>query len=142
MIKESILFVVSTGLLIYFVTPSDEPAKVDAAPAETQKPVKQATESADDGWGYDDEDAEDDESFEFGEPFSGSDDDSDDRSSDDEEDGSSDREEKAETREARPKPVAKIRKQYSANSPQPNEQGGVDNPVIFKTDNPANPVDD
>ncbi|MGB5724520.1 MAG: hypothetical protein WBM39_08885 [Parasphingorhabdus sp.] len=139
MIKESILFVAATGVLIYFVTPSDDPVETGAVSEDAQKPVTRAPQTSDDGWGYEDEE-EEEESFVFGEPINDAADDDDDNSSDEEDD--SERREQAESRETAPKPVSRSRQKSSANSPQPNEQGGVNNPIIFATKNPSNPVDD
>ena len=132
MIKEAILFVVATGVLIYFVTPSDEPPETGAVSEDTQKPVIRTPKTTDDGWGYDDEEEDDDgESFVFGEPLTNLDGDYGDKSSDDELEKSSDNRDQTETRETPTKPVTKSRQKFSANSPMPSEPGGVDNPIIF-----------
>tara|TARA_R110000824_G_scaffold199461_3_gene383397 strand:- start:1850 stop:2272 length:423 start_codon:yes stop_codon:yes gene_type:complete len=140
MVKESILFVVSTGLLIYFVTPSDKPAIADAAPEETQKSSTQTTASSDDGWGDDETDVEE-ETFVFGEPLTHLDDEDDDESPVDEEKVSTGRPEQTETK-PRPSHPASSSQKASGNSPEPNQEGGVNNPIIFKTNNPPDPVDD
>lgn len=67
MLKESILFVASTGVLIYMLVPSNEPPAEPAAPME-ERTAKPPAQTSDDGWGYDEED-EADENFTFGEPM-------------------------------------------------------------------------
>ena len=143
MIKESILFVAATGVLIYFVTPSDEAPEAGAIPEDTQKPVIRAPQSADDGWDYDDEEEEDGESFVFGEPLTNLDGDDDNDSSEDEEaEDRSDRREQTDSRKTATKPATRNRQKFSANSPMPSEPGGIDNPIVFATKTPSNPVDD
>ena len=138
MIKETILFVASTGLLIYFVTPSEKPPKTDAAPVEVQKSARPVAETADDGWGYGDDDDTEDESFVFGEPLTSFDNDydsgSDDKPAVDEEKSESRRE--ADTRPSSPRPTVRAEREYSPNSPAPTEKGGVDNPIILDTTTP------
>ena len=138
MVKESILFVVSTGLLIYFVTPSDEPTKADVAPDETQQQVATKSPPADDGWG-DDESEEDYESFTFGEPLTVSDDDSDEPV---DEEQSSNREEQPDSGAKQAAPDTGSRKNAAVSSPGSSEKGSIDNPIILKTNNPPDPEDD
>lgn len=146
MVKESILFVVSTGLLIYFVTPSEDPPKADAGADEVQTQVTPPVQSSDDGWGYEDGEEQDDESFVFGEPLTSFDNDyetdSDDTSSADEEEGSSRREQQADAGRSSSRSASRSQPKYSPNSPQPSEKGGIDNPIVFETRTPSDPVDD
>ena len=58
MVKESILFVASTALLIYFMTPSEEPPETAVAAEEPSKPVSATVQDSDDGWGYDEGESE------------------------------------------------------------------------------------
>ena len=143
MIKESILFVAATGVLIYFVTPSDEAPDADGISEDTQKPVILTTQTSDNGWDYDDKEEEDEASFVFGEPLTNLDsDDDNDSSEDEEEEDRSDRREQTDSRETATKPATRSRQKYSANSPMPSEPGGIDNPIVFATKTPSNPVDD
>ena len=148
MLKESILFVASTGLLIYFIAPSDEPA----APVkqQVQQPAKPAVETPDDGWGYEDEgDGEEeayaDDNFTFGEPMTLVDDDS--AGDSQAEDDPSDRPEQPDNSRTRSKSSgtsAAIRSavRVSPNSPRAGEPGSPENPIVFKTNNPTDPADD
>lgn len=139
MLKESILFVASTGLLIYFIAPSDEPAKPEAVGQEEQKMVTPAVQTADDGWGYDDDDG-DGESFVFGEPVTEQDGDDDDQSRD--EDDSSDRQRQSDNTGSKTSYFTDNRTMASADSPGSGQKGSIDNPIIFKTNNPSDPIDD
>ncbi|NCN83996.1 MAG: hypothetical protein GW808_14940 [Sphingomonadales bacterium] len=70
MLKESILLVASTGVLIYLIAPSNAPPKPEPAKVEAPKAVKPLMQPSDDGWDYDDGDSEvGDEEFTFGEPM-------------------------------------------------------------------------
>lgn len=148
MLKESILFVASTGLLIYFIAPSSEPP--EPVKDQVQEPVRPVVETPDDGWGYEDEEDGDDEayaeeSFTFGDPMTLLDDDSaDDRLV---EDDPSDRPEQPDNSGSRNRPSgtsASVRAaaRSSPNSPRPGEPGSLENPIVLKTNNPADPVDD
>ena len=139
MVKESIMFVAATGLLIYFMTPSDDPAKPEAAALEGQKTVTPAAQSADDIWGYDDED-DNDESFTFGEPITDLAGDGDEKSQ--EEDDSSNRQRQSETTESKTTSFSSSRKTASANSPGSGQIGSINNPIILKTNDPSDPADD
>ncbi len=140
MIKESILFVASTGLLIYFITPSNEPAKPETVGQEAQKAVTSAVPSSDDGWGYDDDEADDDGSFVFGEPITDLDGDDDVQSRD--EDDSSDRQGQSDNTGSKSSSYTNKRKSASADSPVSGQKGSIDNPIVFKTNNPSDPIDD
>lgn len=139
MLKESILFVASTGLLIYFITPSDEPAKPETVGQVAQKTLKPSVQTADDGWGYDDDEG-DGESFVFGEPVADQDGDDDDQSRD--EDDSSDRQGQSDNTGSITSSFTYNRKMASAGSPRSGQKGSLDNPIIFKTNNPSDPIDD
>ncbi|MFK7843443.1 MAG: hypothetical protein AB8B54_14345, partial [Sphingorhabdus sp.] len=122
MLKESILFVASTGLLIYFVTPSDEPPKPETVKAELEEPSKPATQSPDNAWDYDGEDEEDEEeeSYTFGEPMTGMDDAESDQDADSEvEDYGSDRNEGWSDAGSSTNSYAKTSKMTSPDSPPP-----------------------
>ncbi|CAO1653361.1 hypothetical protein [Parasphingorhabdus sp. NYA22] len=69
MLKESILLVASTGLVIYFITPSEEPKPVEPVPVEVQEMVQPVAPVSDDGWENEDSETTDDENFVFGEPM-------------------------------------------------------------------------
>ena len=146
MLKESILFVASTGLLIYFIAPSSEPP--EPVKDQVQEPVRPVVETPDDGWGYEDEEDGDDEayaeeSFTFGDPMTLLDDDS----ADDRLDDPSDRPEQPDNSGSRNRPSgtsASVRAaaRSSPNSPRPGEPGSLENPIVLTTNNPADPVDD
>jgi len=150
MIKESILFVASTGLLIYFITPSNEPPEAEpveqAEQITTKTSVKTSNDgwddagSGDDGWGDDEVEEAEDESFTFGDPMTNLDLEDDEKPRDEEE--SSARPEQSEDRGARKSPPASRRSRPSGNSPGSGELGSIDNPIILKTRNPPNPEDD
>ncbi len=140
MIKESILFVASTGLLIYFLTPPDEPVKPEAVEQESQKKATPVVRTADDKWGYEDETEADDQAFAFGEPMTDLDRDENVQSRDEED--SSDRQEQSGNTRAKTPSFTSNRKPASADSPVSGAKGSIDNPIVFKTNNPSNPVDD
>lgn len=146
MLKESILFVASTGLLIYFVTPSEEPAQPETIKAEVEEPSKPVAQSPDNAWGYEDEDDEEDEeqSHTFGEPMTGMDDDDDSNQDEDskDEDVSSDRQDDWSNAGSTTTSYTKTSKVASPDSPKPGDLGSLENPVVLKTSNPENPVDD
>jgi len=136
MLKESILFVVATGALIYFVTPSDAPPKVQ----QVQKMVEPVVEASDDVWDDDEDEEEGEETFIFGEPMSDPDSGSDDQYRD--EDKPSDRQEQSDNSGSQNTDTASSRNRPSANAPGSGELGSIDNPIIFKTNNPPDPEDD
>ncbi|ATW04547.1 hypothetical protein [Sphingorhabdus sp. YGSMI21] len=69
MLKESILLVASTGLLIYFITPKEEPPKTAPVAAEVQEMAPPVAPVSDDSWEEDDSEDSDYENFVFGEPM-------------------------------------------------------------------------
>jgi hypothetical protein len=142
MIKESILFVASTGLLIYFISPSDEPAEPEPVEEQVQETVAPAAQSPDNAWDYDDEEADEGEDmFVFGEPMT-------DPHAEDYEDepvdeeAISNRQEQSASRQVNPAPAVSDRQAASENSPRSGEKGSADNPIILKTNNPPDPEDD
>ena len=144
MLKESILFVASTGLLIYFVTPSGEPAKPDAVSEEVQKAVPSPPKPADNAWDYDDEEEGGEESFTFGEPTMDLDsgyDDSDESASIDEDDPSA-RAAVLEKSTSKTQSAARSNRSSFASSRDSSDLGSVDNPIVLESRNPPNPVDD
>ena len=141
MLKESILFVASTGLLIYFIAPSDKASEAEPVPAEVQKPAKTAVMSPDDAWGDDDEDDyASSEGFVFGEPMPFLDDDKEKKPSDEEAVAS--RPEQSDSSGSRDSAPARAAARPSPNSPRSGEPGSLENPIVVKTNNPENPVDD
>ncbi len=126
MLKESILLVASTGLLIYFITPSDEPPKDVPVEKEAPKIVKPVAPVSDDSWGDDEEDDSDYENFVFGEPMTASgSDDSDDPWDDDHNP----------SLQYQPDKVASGNRSSGAGdsplagSPRPGEPGSLQNPI-------------
>ena len=106
-----------------------------------REPAKPATQTSDDGWGYDDEEEEtEDESFVFGEPMTLLDDQNDEKSSD--EDGGANRQEQADNSGSASTAAPKVATRPSPNSPRPGALGSLENPIVFKTDNPVNAIDD
>ncbi|WP_417590809.1 hypothetical protein [Parasphingorhabdus sp.] len=143
MLKESILFVASTGLLIYFVTPSSEPSKPETVKEEIQKAATPTTQPADNAWDYDDAE-EGEESFTFGEPTMDLDtdyDDGDDNAAIDEDDASA-RSTRSEESTSRTQSADRSNRSSFANSPASSELGSVDNPIVLKSRNPSDPADD
>lgn len=142
MLKESILFVASTGLLIYFIAPSDKAPEAEPVPAEVQEPARTAVAAPDDGWGAEDEDDEyaDGESFVFGEPMTLLDEENKDKSPDEED--PVDRPEQPDDSGSRTSAPARTAARPSPNSPRSGEPGSLENPIVLKTNNPADPVDD
>ncbi len=141
MLKESILFVASTGLLIYFIAPSDKAPEAEPVAAKLQEPAKPAVEPPDNAWGAEEEDDyADGESFVFGEPMTVLDDENGEKSSDEEQ--LSDRPEQADNSKSQTRDSARAAANPSPNSPRSGEPGSLENPIVFKTNNPADPVDD
>ncbi|WP_417622168.1 hypothetical protein [Parasphingorhabdus sp.] len=140
MLKESILFIAATGALIYFITPSDEPAKPEPAKQVVQKSAPSFAEPSEDSWGGSVEEEEDYESFTFGEPMTDPDEDETETSDDGED---TDRPAQSDNSGANPAPASRSsRSNNFPNSPASGKPGSLDNPIIFKTNNPENPVDD
>ncbi|MEO9601063.1 hypothetical protein [Parasphingorhabdus sp.] len=144
MIKESVLFVASTGMLIYFLSPSGETPTPETIKAETQKKAVVAADVADDSWGEEEEEEEEEnyEDFTFGQPITDSYDSEDDDEAWDEEESSYSEDAETANRAPSQRPTASRQKTASSNSPAPDDVGGINNPIIFKTNNPSNPVDD
>lgn len=140
MIKESILFVASTGLLIYFIAPSDKAPEKKPVQAEVQEPVNPAANSSDDGWGYDDGEGDAEESFTFGEPMTLLDDEG--AGDPVDEDPPAKRQEQADSGGSSASRSARVQARPSPNSPRRGEPGSLENPIVFKTNNPPNPTDD
>lgn len=143
MMKEVALFAVSSSVLFYFLSPvSEDP---EAVPEEIIEQVAQSPaprQSVDDSWGYEDEeDAE--EEFVFGEPLV----------SDNDEDYAEEGDQRAEdiveiaqtsNNESNLSKAAQTAKSGNAHpdSPQGSERGSKENPIVFETNNPVDPVDD
>ncbi|MEH6790743.1 hypothetical protein [Parasphingorhabdus sp.] len=68
MLKESILFVAGTGLMVYFLAPTATPPEEKPVSEAVQQPLPTVQESPDDAWGYDEEESGAD-SFTFGDPM-------------------------------------------------------------------------
>ncbi len=123
MLKEAGLFVVSAGLLVYLVSPSEEEPKPVVAEA-TKKANTTPTQEADD-W-----DDEEDEDFVFGEPLVYSED-----SESEAEDESV--EELGAVPVVSPRPIQSVsRRTYRKapvfkKSPAPGELGSRENPVVM-----------
>ncbi|WP_339690871.1 hypothetical protein [uncultured Parasphingorhabdus sp.] len=130
MLKESLIFVLSTGVLIYLIAPSAEPEKPQPV-VEEAKPVAPPpapVQSPDDAWDYDDE--EEDESFTFGEPLTHLDDGISDES--DEEDGGSGRPASWGESPSGNRSFASNGNMAPVNSPKPGEKGSRENPIEAK----------
>jgi hypothetical protein len=77
MLKESILFVASTGVLIYLLAPSSEPPEAESLEQTEPITATSSVQNSNDGWdsdssgddGWGDEDDMVDENFVFGEPM-------------------------------------------------------------------------
>ncbi|MEP3695209.1 MAG: hypothetical protein ABJM99_09575 [Parasphingorhabdus sp.] len=68
--KEVALFAVASSALVYFLSPtSEEPAVVPEEIMQEIERVQAPLESANDSWGYENEDDYEDENFVFGEPM-------------------------------------------------------------------------
>jgi hypothetical protein len=72
MVKESILFVAGTSLLVFLIMPAQQPAEVTPVPEETAAPVVQTQKPSNTGWDYEESDGEE-EPFIFGEPVKATD---------------------------------------------------------------------
>ncbi|GAB5488495.1 MAG: hypothetical protein Pars2KO_20650 [Parasphingorhabdus sp.] len=144
MMKEALLFVASTGVLIYFLSPVSQEEKAIPEKIEEPERVPKPTQSVDDSWGYEDEDDTTDEDFVFGQPIvMGDDEDYEDENGDEaaREAGSDLSLANGEERQA-----AFVESVKSGNahpdSPQGSQRGSSSNPIVFKTNNPENPADD
>ena len=69
MLKESILLVASTGVLIYLIAPSEPAPQPEPAKEEVQKIAASPPPPSKDVWDYDDETDSGNEDFTFGEPM-------------------------------------------------------------------------
>ena len=134
MLKESLLFVASAGLLIYFVSPSNEPPEAEPVAEEVQLKVAPPVQASDDGWGYDDEAADvGEDGFTFGDPMTLLDDGNDQASSDEQE--RSNRLVQSDFDRSRNRDSAGRGTSSSANSPRSGELGSIDNPIVLPTNN-------
>jgi hypothetical protein len=142
MLKESILFVVGTSALIYFIAPTEKPAEPEAIAPEAQTVVSNDKPPADYGWGDEDESDDDAEAFVFGEPLVYKDSDYADKRADAKDEEVSDRTKMPETKPSQSPSFSRSSPIAAPGSPSQNEKGGVNNPIILKTTNPSSPVDD
>lgn len=143
MMKEVALFTVSSSVLFYFLTPvSEDPEAIpeEIVEREAQSPAPQQT--VDDSWDYEDEE-DTEEEFVFGEPLVG----------DNDEDYAEEGDQRAEdiveiaqtsNNESNLSKAAQTAKSENAHpdSPQGSERGSRENPIVFETNNPVDPVDD
>jgi len=128
MLKESILLVASTGVLIYLIAPSDAPPKPEPAKVEVPKAVGPVMQPSNDSWDYDDGDSEDgDDGFTFGEPMTFVDGDNDQSSAD--QSSSNDQAQSGNSGS-----FARSRKAPSAGSPRPGKPGSLENPIVLDRD--------
>jgi len=143
MMKEVALFTVSSSILFYFLSPvSEEPEAIpeDIIEEVTQSPAPR--QSVDDSWGYEDEE-DIEEEFVFGEPIVS---DNDEDYEEDSDQGADETADFAQTSNnvASLSKVAQTAKSGNAHpdSPQGSERGSRENPIVFETKNPVDPVDD
>jgi len=136
MIKEAGLFIISTGFLIYFISPVQKEQEPPPAKIEAKQKAVSATNDDSDYWGEEEHDEEaDGQEFVFGEPMMSTEPfgEIDYSDSYDEESQSDDR--KLES-EPTPSPnvttsrTAKSRRIHSS-SPKPGELGSAENPIPF-----------
>lgn len=147
MMKEAALFTVSSGVLIYFLSPvSEEPVTV---PEKVEQEVKRAPSQSppvDDSWGYEDEDEYEDEEFVFGEPLVSDDDEYDDEYDDENDQTNGELSEIVESTNSSSTQAQIAQSQKPSrshpDSPKGNQRGSKENPVVFETNNPGNPADD
>ena len=132
MLKESILFVASTGVLIYLIAPADAPPKPEPVVVAVQEEVPSA--APEDSWDYDDDDTE--ESFVFGEPVTVLD-------GDDDEDDESSSDQSELVGQVQPPNRASQRRSIASNgiivegrTPKPGAPGSIENPLALPTTNP------
>lgn len=130
MLKESLIFVLSTGVLIYLIAPSAEPEKPQPVVEEPKPtaPPPAPVQSPDDAWGYDDE--EESETFTFGEPMTHLDDGIGDEA--DEEDSGSGRPASWGDSPSGNRSFASNGDMAPANGPKPGEKGSRENPIEAK----------
>jgi hypothetical protein len=130
MLKESILFVASTGLLIYIFTPSDEPSKVEPVKEQVQETVEPAVQTSDVSWDYDEDETADDDTFVFGEPMTVTDSPGNEESGD--EDSSANRLVPATDSGPKSRSYVSGGNQPAANNPRPGAPGSIENPLESK----------
>jgi hypothetical protein len=142
MMKAALLFVASTGVLIYFIAPVSEEKAAPVAEEAVQKPqpVRQETDE-DDEWGDDDYDDDGEEEFVFGEPMTTDDD----YEEDEDEINMGGEVSDAEQAVAEgPIEYAKqpAQQRVDPRSPKPGKLGSASNPIVLKTSKPVNTNED
>ena len=130
MLKESLIFVLSTGVLIYFIAPSAEPEKPQTVVEEAKPaaPSPAPVQSPDDAWDYDDED--EGETFTFGEPMTNPDENIGDNST--EEDSGSGRPASWGDSPSGNGSLANNGQMGPKSGPKPGEKGSRENPIEAK----------
>ncbi|MEH6661097.1 MAG: hypothetical protein V7679_05545 [Parasphingorhabdus sp.] len=138
MLKESILLVASTGLVIYFITPSEEPKPVEPVQAEVQEVVQPVAPVSDDSWEDDETEESDDENFVFGEPMVVAGSESEDQPWD--EDNIAGAEYQSDNKKSRSRSFGGSN-EPSSGSPRPGELGSLQNPIERNSSGGPDPVD-
>ncbi len=138
MIKESVLFIVSTGALIYFITPASDSGEADAPTEVVREAPKAIAQPSAESWGEDDGE-EEYENFTFGEPIT--DEGADEDEAWEDESSSKGKDQWADSGSVASS-VTSSRRSASPDSPAPGELGSLDNPIVFKTNNPPNPPEE
>jgi len=138
MLKESILLVASTGMVIYFITPSEEPKKVQPVQPEVQEMIQPVAQISEDSWEDDESEEADDENFVFGEPmtFAGSE--------NEEEPLDEDRSASLQYQSDDKRSTSRSsggRNEPSSGSPRPGELGSLQNPIERNGSSGPEPVD-
>lgn len=126
MVKESILFVAGTSLLVFLIMPAQQPAEVAAVSEETVAPVAQTKKPSNTGWDYEESDSEE-EPFIFGEPIKAADSDYETENSSSEENTSSRPTEESTSSSSR----------EESTSPGPIEKSTADSPANTRPKIPA-----
>lgn len=138
MIKEAILFVAASGLLIYFISPSDELPEVQPVKEEVQKTVKASAQTSNDSWDYDEDDEEGgDDNFTFGDPTTDLDGNDGEISSDEVNDPYG--QQQSGSKGTRGRAFASNREPATSNSPRPGEKGSIENPIELKSGGSSGP---
>lgn len=127
MLKESILLVASTGLVIYLITPSEEPPKAEPVAAEVQEMIQPVAQISDDSWEADESEEADDENFVFGEPMTIAGNESDEQLWD--EDNNPNLQHQPSSKGSNSRPFSGGRNQPLAGSPPPGAPGSIENPI-------------
>lgn len=127
MLKESIVLVASTGLLIFFITPSEEPPKAEPVEAEVQEVIRPVTQTSDDSWENDENEEAGDENFVFGEPMIVAGSGSDEQSGD--EDNSVSSQYQSDNEGSKSGSFSSSRNERSAGNPRPGDPGSIQNPI-------------